>query len=147
MTFDATHILRFVNQARTAIGLRALDELSFLGAEPVSERGCVLARALLGEVGGSEHPAWDGAFVLRLADPALAEAIAAATGQPCHAAEVMLPDELANLAVGFDHGSIGARDGRYLHVGQLCFDDLKLRLVRGTTCASSPGRRIRRLAA
>jgi len=144
MTFDATHTLRFVNQARTAIGLRALDELSFLGAEPVTERGCVLARALLGEVGGSEHPAWDGAFVLRLADPALAEAIAAATGQPYHAAEVMLPDELANLAVGFDHGSIGARDGRYLPAGQLCFDDLKLRLVRGTACGSSaPDRRIR----
>jgi hypothetical protein len=132
MTFDASHALRFVNRARAARGLPALAELPFAGAVRVDERACVLARALRAEVGGSDHPAWNGRFVMRVGDRADARRIATATGQPCNArGEVLLPDSLARLAVGFDRGSFGRRGARYVAPGQLCFEDLVLRVVQG----------------
>jgi hypothetical protein len=132
MTFDASHALRFVNRARAAGGLPALAELPFAGAVRVDERACVLARALRADVGGSDDPAWDGRFVVRLGDPAHARRIAAATGQPCNVrGEVLLPDSLARLAVGFDRGSVGRRGARYVSPGQLSFEDLVLRVVNG----------------
>lgn len=130
MTFDATHTLRFVNTARAAMGLAPLDLLPFLAAERVSERSCVLALALQAEVGGSADPVWDDYFVVRFPHMELAEAVGHATGQPFNGlGEVLLPEELANLAVGFDSGWITAANTHYLSRGQMCFEDLELRLI------------------
>src|SRR4051794_27211224 len=126
MSFDATYVLRFVNRARAAMGLDGLTELPFAGAVRADERACVLGRALGYEVGGSDDSAWDGQFVMRLPDRELAEAVAAATGQAFNSlGEVLLPDAITNLAVGFDHAWINASDARYLPQGQMCFEDLQ----------------------
>jgi hypothetical protein len=127
MTFDASHALRFVNKARAASGLPALAELPFAGAARVDERACVLARALHAEIGGSADPAWNERFVVRLGDRARARAVAAAVGQSCNdRGEVLLPEPLVRLAVGFDRGLLGSRSARYVAPGQLSFDELEL---------------------
>jgi len=129
MTFDASHTLRFVNTARAAMAMPILEVLPFAGTHRVDERGCVLARALHCEVGTGLGLRWRHEFVLRFADPDLAAAVGAATGQPCQDREVLAPVELANLATGFDNGWITARDAWYAHAGQLCFEDLALRMI------------------
>lgn len=126
MTFDASHALRFINQARAATGLPALTELPFTGAVRVDERACLLARALQAEVGGSTDPRFRDHFVMRLGDQAQARAVASRTGQPCtDHAEVLLPEPLARLAVAFDRGQVGPRGASYVPLGQLSFDDLE----------------------
>lgn len=129
MTFDASHTLRFVNRARAAMALAALDALPFADARRLDERGCVLARALHCEVGTGLGLRWRHELVLRFADPDLAAAVGAATGQPCEDCEVQAPQELANLATGFDNGWITARDAWYAPPGQLSFEDLALRMI------------------
>ena len=52
-----------------------------------------------------------------------------------------------DMAVSEEPGAIGASDGRYLPAGQLCFDDLKLRLVGATATQSALVRRTSSLAA
>ena len=127
MIFDGSHALRFINQARAATGLPALTELPFTGAVRVDERGCLLARALQAEVGGSADPRFSDHFVVRLGDHALARAVAGRTGQPCNdRAEVLLPEPLARLAVAFDRGQVKRIGARYVAPGQLSFDDLEI---------------------
>ena len=127
MIFDGSHALRFINQARAATGLPALTELPFTGAVRVDERGCLLARALQAEVGGSADPRFSDHFVVRLGDHALARAVAGRTGQPCNdRAEVLLPEPLARLAVAFDRGQVKRIGARYVPPGQLSFDDLEI---------------------
>lgn len=138
MTFDATHTLRFVNLARAAMGLSPLASLPFAAAERVSEHACVLALALRAEVGASDEPSWNEYFVARFGDPVTAGLVGAATGRRFNdRGEVLLPEELANLAVGFDGGWITAGAARYLPAGQLCFDDLRLRVVEGEVSGRS----------
>ena len=125
MTFDGSHALRFINQARAATGLPALTELPFTGAVRVDERACLLARALQAEVGGSADPRFSDHLVMRLGNQTLARAIASRTGQPCNdRAEVLLPDPLARLAVAFDRGQVKPRGATYVAPGQLSSDDL-----------------------
>ena len=125
MIFDASHALRFINETRAATGLPSLTELPFTGAVRVDERGCLLARALQAEIGGSADQGFSGHFVVRLGDQVLARAVARRTGQPCNdRAEVLLPEPLARLAVAFDRGEVDRRDARYAAPGQLSFDDL-----------------------
>jgi hypothetical protein len=127
MIFDGSHALRFINRARAATGLPALTELPFTGAVRMDERGCLLARALQAEVGGSADPRFSDHFVVRLGDHALARAVAGRTGQPCNdRAEVLLPEPLARLAVAFDRGQVKRIGARYVAPGQLSFDDLEI---------------------
>jgi hypothetical protein len=125
MTFDASHALRFINRARAASGLPALAELPFAGSVRVDERACVLARALQGEIGGSADPGWSERFVVRLGDQTRARAVAGLVGQPYNdRGEVLLPEPLVRLAVGFDRGLLGRRAATYVAPGQMSFDDL-----------------------
>ena len=134
MIFDASHALRFINETRAATGLPALTELPFTGAVRVDERGCLLARALQAEIGGSEDPGFSGHFVMRLGDQGLARAVARRTGQPCNDnAEVLLPEPLERLAVAFDRGQVEPRGARYVAPGQLSFDDLETRVGQAAT--------------
>ena len=134
MIFDASHALRFINETRAATGLPALTDLPFTGAVRVDERGCLLARALQAEIGGSADPGFSGHFVMRLGEQGLARAVARRTGQPCNDnAEVLLPEPLERLAVAFDRGQVEPRGARYVAFGQLSFDDLETSLGQAAT--------------
>lgn len=114
---DEAFIRGFILQVRNALGASALDTSRVLDAQPGDPKSCLIAKACLCEIGGSDDPEGsrdDGDWVMRFESSFAARAVAETTGQVLKPGtnEVMLPEELTDLAVSFDLGRIEVEEVR-----------------------------------
>lgn len=113
-TASVTSVLDFINRVRTLQNLDEWGALPLLGTEADDERNDVVASALGGPVGESEHPEWaaQGRWVMRLPDRLTARRVGIVTGLEWlpEPPAVRLPDALVDLAVA-QHLDVVVHDG------------------------------------